>query len=297
MKEYKCLVRTLGDLFAAEDRHSVRQMINCADADFEESARLFGDEGYIKASTVLLVLDGECRVEINHHRQVLRAGCALLLSVSHLFRMVDCSPSFRCRYLMVSERFMSMMDARDMIYRRIKYGVRLYNTPLVELDERQLKRALSRMDMVIEAIGDVGHRYHKELILNAIDAFYLDMSNAVEQRSNSQVGDSSTRRESMVKAFVELLVENFRSEHKVDFYASRLNISAHYLTIVVREITGQTASDLIYDMLYAEARALLSTSRLSIQEITSRLNFSDQSSFGKFFKRRSGVSPHDYRKG
>ncbi|MBQ3259705.1 MAG: helix-turn-helix transcriptional regulator [Alistipes sp.] len=296
MKEHKCLVRTLGDLFPDEERRSMRRMINCSDADAERSVVLFGAESYIKATTVIFVVEGGCRVEINHHVRSLQRGDVLLLSVSHLFRVVDAIPSLRCRLLVVSEEFMSAMDARDMIYRRIKYGVRLYNEPVVRLADEQMMRILSRMDAVDAAIGDIGHRYYRELILNALDAFYLDMSNVVEQDATPQLKDSSTRRESMVKAFVELLVENFRREHKVDFYASRLNISAHYLTFVVREITGQTASELIFDMLYAEARALLSTSQMSIQEITALLNFADQSSFGKFFKRRAGVSPYDYRK-
>lgn len=274
----------------------MRQMLNCADADRELSLRLFGEESYIKASTALIVTVGECVVEINHHARGLSEGEALLLSVSHLFCLKECSADFRCRMLMVSEEFMSSMDARDMIYRRIKYGVRLYNEPLVALSPEQMQRLLARIDAVNETMNDVLHRYHKELVLNAVDAFYLDMSNVVEQDATPQVIDSSTHREGMVKAFVELLAENFRREHKVDFYAARLNISAHYLTLVVRQITGQTASELIFDMLYAEARALLSTSRMSIQEITSLLNFSDQSSFGKFFKRRSGVSPFDFRK-
>ncbi len=36
--------------------------------------------------------------------------------------------------------------------------------------------------------------------------------------------------------------------------------------------------------------------QLSIQQITQKLNFSDQSAFGKFFQRRSGISPAIFRK-
>lgn len=295
MKEHKCLIRTLGDLFPHEERHSMRRMINCADADNSLSLQMFGSASYIKVSMVMVVMNGECKVEVNHHLRSLTCGQALLLSLSHLFRIVECSPKFRCRTLMVSEEFMSAMDARDMIYRRIRYGVRLYNEPIVTLREEQICRIAARLDAVNEAIDDINHTYHKELVLNALNAFYLDMSNAVEQSTMPQVTDSSTRREGMVKAFVELLAENFRREHTVDFYATRLNVSAHYLTLIVKQITGQTASELIFDMLYAESRALLSTSRMSIQEITALLNFSDQSSFGKFFKRRSGLSPFDFR--
>jgi AraC-like DNA-binding protein len=41
--------------------------------------------------------------------------------------------------------------------------------------------------------------------------------------------------------------------------------------------------------------SLLRTS-LSIQQITQKLNFSDQSAFGKFFQRHSGISPAHFRR-
>ena len=82
----------------------------------------------------------------------------------------------------------------------------------------------------------------------------------------------------------------------MEFYASELNLSSHYLTLIVKQVTGQSVSDFIYEMLYSEARTLLSHSKLSVQEIAAKLNFSDQSSFGKFFKRKSGLSPKEFRK-
>ena len=46
-----------------------------------------------------------------------------------------------------------------------------------------------------------------------------------------------------------------------------------------------------------EAKVFLRNPDLSIQEISEILSFADQSTFGKFFKRHSGVSPANYRKG
>jgi AraC-like DNA-binding protein len=43
------------------------------------------------------------------------------------------------------------------------------------------------------------------------------------------------------------------------------------------------------------ASRLLREPELSIQEIAEKLSFSDQSSFGKFFKKHTGISPLKYR--
>ena len=125
---------------------------------------------------------------------------------------------------------------------------------------------------------------------------YLNASIAILVLSGNATACILTCYESIIKSFIELLVANYRKEHKVDFYSSRLNISDHYLIHIVKRITGQTVTDFIYEMLYSDARTLLMHSKLSIQEITSLLHFSDQSSFGKFFKRKAGLSPIDFRK-
>lgn len=127
-------------------------------------------------------------------------------------------------------------------------------------------------------------------------AFYLDLSDILERTNLPHTDGCLTRYESIIKSFIELLATHYREEHKVDFYAAHLNLSAHHLTQIVKLVTGQSVSDFIFEMLFSEARNLLTHSKLSIQEIATTLNFSDQSSFGKFFKRKAGVSPIDFRK-
>lgn len=47
---------------------------------------------------------------------------------------------------------------------------------------------------------------------------------------------------------------------------------------------------------YLEAKALLKSSEMSIQEISDELHFANQSFFGKYFKHHTGMSPKEYRK-
>jgi AraC family transcriptional regulator, transcriptional activator of pobA len=63
----------------------------------------------------------------------------------------------------------------------------------------------------------------------------------------------------------------------------------------VKEITGKTAGEIINDFVLLEAKMLLDNPSLSIAEIADELQFSDQSFFGKYFKRLTGMSPKEYR--
>ena len=290
-------VKRIDELFGSTATlHRMQRMIRCAELDADALRNRFSSGIHIDAATVLLVTHGELTHEINRHTEQATFGCVIVISSSHLFRVAECSDDCRAVCLMVGEEFMYRMDSVDMIYKRIRYGVKLYARPVITLSPSETERIKNRLTELAQAIENLNHLYYKEVVLNRLFGFYLDLSDVIDRLDGFAPSEQSSRHESIVKRFVELLTANYRTQHKVDFYASQLNLSAHYLTLIVKEVTGRSVSDFVYWMLYSDARALLDDSKMSVQEITALLNFSDQSAFGKFFKRRSGLSPLDYRK-
>jgi AraC-like DNA-binding protein len=98
-----------------------------------------------------------------------------------------------------------------------------------------------------------------------------------------------------VERFLELAEKHFKTERQVGFYAEKLHITPKYLSQIIKANTGKSANDWIDDYVMLEAKALLKSSKLTIQQISDELNFADQSIFGKYFKRLEGVSPKEYR--
>ena len=100
----------------------------------------------------------------------------------------------------------------------------------------------------------------------------------------------------LVGKFRQLLVQNYMHERKLDFYARHLNVTAKYLSAVVKKQTGKPAGEWIDETIILEARVLLQNQLLTISQISNMLHFTDQSVFGKFFKTQTGMSPAEYRK-
>lgn len=107
---------------------------------------------------------------------------------------------------------------------------------------------------------------------------------------------STSRRNEYVREFVRLLQIHFASERSVNFYAEKLFISPKYLSLLVKETTGRSASCWIDDFVIMEAKNMLRFSGKNIQQVAYALNFSTQSSFGKYFKHLTGMSPTEYQK-
>ena len=290
-------IKNIGELFPGNgNTKDLRKKVNCLTIEYRDIVSQFASAVYFDALITILVLSGKGTVNVNYRAYPVGVDHLLILSSSHLFNFSACTPDFKCLCLLVSKEFIHEMDSTDMIYHRVKYGVRLYSTPIVQLSRDNAVLLSRRIWAVNETIDRSDHFYYKEMVLNSLFTFYLDLSNILERYAVSNGEGNLTRYESIIKSFIELLVTHYREEHKVEFYASRLNLSAHYLTLIVKRVTGQSVCDFIFEMLYSDARTLLTQSKLSIQEIAVLLNFSDQSSFGKFFKRKAGLSPVDFRK-
>ena len=87
----------------------------------------------------------------------------------------------------------------------------------------------------------------------------------------------------------------YRINRSIPFYSGRLAVSSKYLNDIVKEKSGMTANDYIDRQTIIECKALLSSTEMSIQRISSIMNFPSYSVFGKFFKRMTGMTPTEYR--
>lgn len=78
--------------------------------------------------------------------------------------------------------------------------------------------------------------------------------------------------------------------------SDHLQVSARYLTDLLKSLTGQGTQQHIHNKLIEKAKAILSTSPLSIAQIAYQLGFEHPQSFNKLFKRSTSLSPNAFRK-
>lgn len=245
----------------------------------------------------ILVLSGNVNVKINFKRYEILANDLILLSQGHFFELEHVSLDFSCILFHIGKDYINEMYSTEMLYKRTKYNVRMYKLPQIHLKENEVVILKKRLSLVSDEIENINHIHQKELILLSIRIFFIELSVIIENRSlNKTEKTPLSRDEIYFQKFLDILSTHYQREHLVDFYARKLHITPHYLTIIVKRLTGQTVSDIIFQLIFSEAKLLLQNPDITIQQIAEQLHFADQSTFGKFFKRRSGVSPMSYRK-
>lgn len=108
---------------------------------------------------------------------------------------------------------------------------------------------------------------------------------------------NEVKRDKLVEKFLLYVRENYKEHRDIEFYSDRLYLTPKYLSKALKQKSGKTAAEWIEDHVVLEAKALLRSTNLTIQQISDELNFPSQSFFGKYFKRLTGLSPIKYRKG
>lgn len=105
-----------------------------------------------------------------------------------------------------------------------------------------------------------------------------------------------TRAEQICGQYLTLVELHYHEEHRVDWYASQMCLSPKYLSNVLKQTLNLSPNKCIDEALVRQAKSLLSSTSLSVQEISDRLGFQNQSHFGTFFRRQTGCSPSDFRR-
>lgn len=139
-------------------------------------------------------------------------------------------------------------------------------------------------------------KFKEEIIALKSMEFIYEFASIMTDDSNWPPIDSSSRTDTIMKELFSLLINDCRRYHEVSYYAEKLCITPQYLNKLTKTKLSRSASNIIADFLITEAVLLLQDPDLSIQQVSEKLYFSDQSAFGKFFKKHAGQSPLMYKK-
>ncbi len=82
----------------------------------------------------------------------------------------------------------------------------------------------------------------------------------------------------------------------VRFIAEEMQLSPKYLTGLLQSLTGQSTQQHIHNKLIEKAKEKLSTSQLTVSEISYSLGFEHIQSFSKLFKTKTNLSPNEFRR-
>ena len=248
-----------------------------------------------KVSCSFYVFDGEISATIDY--KTIKASKNTILGISpiRILTHLQASENFCGYILLFSKNFIEETALNRNPPISISQILSADVGPCRKMTSLQMNLLKICLDRVLYYLKHTEHRLRKELVQNTFYTFILETINILfEENPDKSTIETSVKKQHIQK-FMELLIAYGEKERNPSFYADKLCISVQYLSLILKEVSGKTANAWIANFLITRAKTMLRKPDMTIQQITEILNFSDQSSFGKFFKKHVGISPKKYR--
>ena len=115
--------------------------------------------------------------------------------------------------------------------------------------------------------------------------------------TKQEAGHTRSRKDETLRRFISLVSRHAGQERNIGYYADRLCLAPHYLSTLIKQSSGATPMQWINKTAIKEIKVWLAYSDETTAQIADRLNFPCPSSLTKFFKRETGMTPTEYRRG
>lgn len=244
----------------------------------------------LKQLIIILCDDGQGLGAVNLRPIRLRKNGMLIALPGQIVKSTEISEDFKGTFFVMSERFLSRMNIGDAYL----FQKSVENNPCLQLDDRSVSAVHSFIDLALNLMQmqDTGPNM-EEAYKMLTKLFFHIVSTIIKPDAEGE--ETQQRQHQVMIQFQQLVKQHFHEHREVGFYADKMNMSAKYMTTLIKSASGKSAMQWIEDAVILEAKAQLSSTVNTIQQIAFDLNFPSQSLFGRYFKRSVGMSPSDYR--
>lgn len=246
-------------------------------------------------------IKGEFEVEINLKKFTIRKDSMFIYTPGNIVRVTNIDPrekeSVHFVVVAISEDLMS--STRFDFSKLYNESLRLLESPCVVINENERGLYRKYFDLIQE-VSKMRMPNMRESVTALISSiFYLmgamwtDRLTAAKKNGGDEM---STRSKIVLEDFLLLVRDYHTKERSLSFYADKLYLTPKYLSKLIKSVSGKSAHEWIDSFVILEAKKLLKYSDMSIKSIVYDLNFPNQTTFYRFFKTKTGMTPSEYRK-
>ena len=253
----------------------------------------------LESAALVLIKKGHVHVSINDVNYYLTEGDIFFCTPNNILQGAMVSVDIDIMAIFVTQSFLE--ELTDKINIPWTFRTLVARHEVLHADETRVSCILTLTDYLRYKIaGSVGI-YQETAITNVFRSMFYEIQELMEANQRPVIPPSHNAQEDIFQRFCKLLDESSpfvkpgATYLSVNEYAERLNITSKYFSSVCKKVTGKTAGTIIDEEIVKTAQKMLHDSSLNIKQIADHLGFKNQSHFGTFYRRKTGVSPQTYR--
>lgn len=242
---------------------------------------------------IMMVEQGQSNAVINQDEVFLQKGDLLICNPGNILKSGMVSINFHSRIFLAAPTYVYNL-LKDTHVSTLRYLARS-SCISIHLSPREQGIIRDYYTLISAYSSFRNDDLRKQCVQKLLQAFSYAVVAFLLDHGFIQQPVKFSAAENLFRSFAHLLHE-YPSGRSVQFYAAKLNISPKYFNTICKQISGKTASTIINEELVTQAKVMLKDPDLSIKQVASTLGFSNQSHFGTFIRRETGMSPQALRK-
>ena len=243
----------------------------------------------IKKVTQIVITAGQLSCLVDFRMWSLKAPAVALFLPGQVVESIELDEDFAGFGMVMNQEFTDSLNLPVSLQERLF----IKDTQFYSVSEEVLDALSSVYRQVSSLMNQPDNPYREEIIRHLFSAHYYGLGYYMHGLQSQP--STMTSQQEKCERFMSLVAENFKTQRDIAFYADKLCVTSKYLSTMLKQETGMTALDWIEKHVVLYAKSCLSSTSMTIQEISDDLNFPSQSVFGKYFKRVEGMSPKAYR--
>ncbi|WP_294082871.1 MULTISPECIES: helix-turn-helix domain-containing protein [unclassified Proteiniphilum] len=251
----------------------------------------FQHPNIIEDIALAICVRGNARVKINLQEYHIEPNMIITLLPNYLLEICDYSDDWLVEFIFISFDFVSdfKLIAETDLFEQIG------KITCLKIKEEEMLNLLDFHAFIVKKYKREDHLYREEITKSLLHTLVYEVLQLLNTYEITQNGKALSRSEKHLTHFIGLLFQFHRQERSIKFYADKMFLTPKYLSKIIREVSGKSVSQWIDEMVIMEAKAMLKSSNLTVLQISEKLNFPNASFFGSYFKKRTGISPIQYR--
>ncbi|MGN1220859.1 MAG: helix-turn-helix domain-containing protein [Candidatus Cryptobacteroides sp.] len=245
----------------------------------------------------MICVSGKGYYKFHFNEVVISHNDLLIIPPNIPFYPVRYEDNFKINLIRIGAEHFEIVDQ---IIIRPQFELLLGGVPQLHVEEIQFQMLQSGMSYIkylldnLDTYSDDEKTYTEQIIKGFVNLFFLEACRLLSKDENGR--NQHVRQDAVSRKFFHEISKHHKQRLTVEFYARQIGITPKRLSHTVLENTGKSASEWIDQFSLMQAKRMLRTMDLSIQEIAYDLDFATPSHFTKFFKNKTGMTPSEFKK-
>ena len=267
------------DILLIDNSHTMRAELSSDNEPFR-----------IDMTMAIIYEQGSADLKINMRDYHIEAPAVLLVLNDQIYQSAGHSEDLRSKVILMSRSFSDSLFTNSGEILPLKSSI--MKNPVMKIENEE-----NVFGQFFQLLQNIAASPRQEFKIESARHLTLSMFYGYSHLKHevNEVKSTNSRQEEIFTKFTELLERHHKKEREIAFYADKMCMTSKHLSQVIKDYTGKTALGIIEEYVISEAKSMLLSTTMSIQQISDELNFPSQSVFGKYFKRVAGISPSEYR--